>query len=77
MGDTTSMNLRIDKELKRQAEELFAELGINTTTAINIFLRQSVRDRGIPFRLSAVPLEANADAGEIRAQLESILNGKG
>ena len=41
MGDTTSMNLRIDKELKKQAETLFAGLGLNMTTAINIFLKQA------------------------------------
>ena len=53
MGDTTSMNLRIDKNLKKDAEKLFESLGINMTTAINIFLRQSVRDQGIPFQISA------------------------
>ena len=53
MGDTTSMNLRIDKNLKKDAEALFDSLGINMTTAINIFLRQSVRDQGIPFQISA------------------------
>lgn len=53
MGDTTSMNLRIDKNLKKDAEALFESLGINMTTAINIFLRQSVRDQGIPFQVSA------------------------
>ena len=53
MSDTTSVNLRIDKDLKMQAEALFASLGINMTTAINMFLRQSVRDQGIPFRVTA------------------------
>lgn len=53
MGDTTSMNLRIDKTLKKDAEALFETLGINMTTAINIFLKQSVREQGIPFRISA------------------------
>ena len=53
MGDTTSMNLRIDKNLKKDAETLFETLGINMTTAINIFLKQSVREQGIPFRISA------------------------
>lgn len=53
MGDTTSLNLRIDKNLKKQAEDLFESLGINMTTAINIFLKQSVRDQGIPFQISA------------------------
>jgi len=53
MGDTTSMNLRIDKKLKKDAEDLFETLGINMTTAINIFLKQSVRDQGIPFKITA------------------------
>lgn len=53
MGDTTSMNLRIDKTLKKDAEALFETLGINMTTAINIFLKQSVRDQGIPFQITA------------------------
>lgn len=54
MSETTSVNLRIDKELKNQAELLFASLGLNMTTAINVFLRQAVRDQGLPFRISAV-----------------------
>ena len=53
MGDTTSINLRIDKNLKKDAETLFEALGINMTTAINIFLKQSVREQGIPFHISA------------------------
>ena len=53
MGDTTSMNLRIDKNLKKDAEALFETLGINMTTAINISLKQSVREQGIPFQITA------------------------
>lgn len=53
MGDTTSINLRIDKTLKKEAEDLFETIGINMTTAINIFLKQSVRDQGIPFQITA------------------------
>ena len=62
MGDTTSMNLRVDKNLKKEAETLFDSLGINMTTAINIFLRQSVRNQGIPF-----PITANYDYKNIPA----------
>ena len=54
MANTTSVNLRIDKELKTQAETLFSSLGMNMTTAINVFLKQAVRTQGIPFRISAV-----------------------
>lgn len=45
----TSMNIRMDKEVKQQAQEIFAELGMDMTTAINIFLRQSIRSHGLPF----------------------------
>lgn len=48
---TTSMNIRMDSETKRQAEMIFAEFGLNMTAAINMFLKQSIRERGIPFDL--------------------------
>lgn len=51
MGNTTNLNIRVDEELKRKAEAIFAELGLNVSTAINIFLRYSVRYGGIPFEL--------------------------
>ena len=52
---TTSMNIRTDTEIKRQAEELFSEFGLNMTTAINMFLRQVVRNQAIPLELSLKP----------------------
>ena len=54
VGETTNINIRMDKALKVQAESLLSELGMNMTTAFNIFLRQTVRERGIPFQISAV-----------------------
>ena len=51
MADTTNFSLRIDNDLKRQSEVLFSELGMNLTTAINVFLRQSVREGGFPFQV--------------------------
>lgn len=51
-GSTTNISIRMDKELKTQAEELFGELGMNLTTAFNIFVRQSLREGGLPFEVS-------------------------
>lgn len=48
---TTNLNIRTDKELKNQAERVFNELGLNMTTAINVFLKAAVREQGIPFEL--------------------------
>jgi len=47
-----NVTLRVDDELKKQADALFSELGLNLTTAFNIFLRQSVREQQIPFQVS-------------------------
>jgi len=46
------MSIRTDVEIKKQAEELFSEFGLNMTTAINMFLRQVVRNKAIPLELS-------------------------
>ena len=48
---TTNLNIRIDKDIKDQAEMIFSELGLNMTTAINMFLRTTIRENGIPFSL--------------------------
>ena len=48
-GNTTNISIRMDAELKSQADALFAELGMNLSTAFNIFVRQSLREGGIPF----------------------------
>ena len=48
---TTNLNIRTDKAIKEQAEEIFNELGLNMTTAINMFLRTAIREQGIPFEL--------------------------
>lgn len=46
-----STNIKIDPDLKRESQILFEQLGLNLSTAINMFLRQSVREQAIPFRV--------------------------
>lgn len=48
---TTNISIRMDTALKTQADALFNELGMNMTTAFNIFVRQSLREGGIPFEI--------------------------
>ena len=48
---TTNISIRMDSDLKAQAEALFSELGMNLSTAFNVFVRQSLRDGGIPFEI--------------------------
>lgn len=62
---TTNLNIRIDKEIKNSAEEIFNELGLNMTTAVNMFLRTTIREHGIPFGLEIeIPNDTTANAVE-------------
>jgi DNA-damage-inducible protein J len=61
--ETTNLNIRTDREVKIAAERIFEELGLNMTTAVNIFLRQTIRENGIPFELKLdVPNDITAAA---------------
>jgi len=60
---TTNLNIRTDVEVKSAAEQLFSELGLNLTTAVNMFLRQAIRTGGIPFDVKInTPNEVTAAA---------------
>ena len=48
---TTTINIRMDRDLKEQADALFQELGLNLSTAFQIFVRQSIREGGLPFEV--------------------------
>jgi len=51
MADTTNFSVRMDSDVKKQCELLYGELGMTLTTAINVFLRQSIRVGGLPFEV--------------------------
>ena len=55
MAEMTNLNIRIDRELKDHAELFFADLGLNMTTAFNIFVRQSLKQGKIPFEILSTP----------------------
>lgn len=50
--ESTNMTLRVDTELKKQAEELFSDLGLSMSAAITVFMKQAVREQRIPFTVS-------------------------
>ncbi|HIU40283.1 MAG TPA: type II toxin-antitoxin system RelB/DinJ family antitoxin [Candidatus Aphodocola excrementigallinarum] len=52
ISNAVNMSFRVDKNLKKQADELFENLGMNTSAFLNMFLTQSVRQQGIPFTSS-------------------------
>ncbi len=48
---TSNINIRVDSKVKEEAEKLFSKIGMNMSTAMNVFLRQSIRYGGIPFEI--------------------------
>ena len=74
---TTNISLRMDPELKKQAEELFHDLGLNMSTALTMFLRQAVRNQGIPFDVSRTPNADTMDALEESLRIARDPNIKG
>ncbi len=75
---TTNITMRIDEELKAQAEELFADLGLNMTSAFTVFVKQAIREQGIPFVISReVPNAETTEAlEEVRRMKQDSSRGK-
>lgn len=68
ISNTTNMTIRIDKDLKKNVDNLFKKLGTNTNSAINMFLRQCDREQGLVF----TPTMAPAPSKELLASLQEI-----
>lgn len=67
----TSMSIRLDSEVKEQAQQVFSNLGMDMTTAINIFLRQAIQYQGLPFD---VRLDDNRKLLEVLTDLDQNRN---
>ena len=67
-GRTSNVSFRIDTDIKNQADRLFAELGLNMTTAFNIFLRQAIREGSIPFSVTVNTPNAETVAALLEAE---------
>ena len=69
---STSINVRVDKDLKTKCEKIFSDLGFGMTTAITMFLKAAERNNGLPF-----PLEIpNATTLKAFREVEDISKGK-
>jgi DNA-damage-inducible protein J len=65
---TSNVSFRIDTEIKNQADILFARLGLNMTTAFNIFIRQAIREGSIPFTVTVNTPNAETVAAMLEAE---------
>ena len=85
MAKTANINLRIEPDIKAQAEAVFSSLGISITDAINVFLHASIMEGGFPFQpkhprynretLMAMQEARDIMAGKVEAKRYSSLSG--
>ena len=75
MSDTINVTIRLNREVKEQAEEMFNDFGMNLSTAFNIFVRQSLRQRKIPFEICD-PFYSEENQAELSRRIVEIESGK-
>ena len=69
-GANTNINIRVASDIKDKAQDVFSALGLDMTSAVNIFLRQAIRKNGIPFELLAdKPLRKNRQFGRLKGKM--------
>ena len=74
MAKTAAISMRVDPQLKSDAESIFSALGLSITDAINVFLHKSVMEGGIPFDVRQPRYNATTEAA--MAEARDIMAGK-
>ena len=75
MGETINVTIRLDREVKEQAESMFNDFGMNLSTAFNIFARQSLRQGKIPFEIYD-PFYSEKNQAELSRRIAEVEAGK-
>ena len=77
MSDTCNLQIRLDTELRNEAQTVLAGMGMDVSTAVRIFLRQVVTDRSLPFRPTLDPFYNSANVAHLKKVLNDIRDGRG
>ncbi len=79
MAKTANINLRIEPQIKAQAEALFSSFGISVTDAINIFLNTSIMEGGFPFQIKQPRYNKETELAilEARKIMDGSIDSKG
>ena len=72
MLSSTNVTIRMDAQLKKQAEALFADMGMNMTTAFNIFTRTAIKQGRIPFDITGDPFNNPVNHAHLLAAAERM-----
>ena len=72
----TSINIRMDEELKKSFEDVCQQLGLNMTTAITIFAKKMSREKRIPFEVSIDSFYSISNMEALKESINELKNGK-
>ena len=72
----TNINIRVDDQLKKEAQTLYKNLGMDLSTAINVFLRQSVQDQALPFQPKFDPFWSESNQRYLKKAIAEMEAGK-
>ncbi len=73
----TTINVRIDEDLKKEFEDFCNETGLNISVAINLFVKTVVREKQIPFKITTDPFYSSENMAHLKKAKEDLDNGKG
>ena len=73
----TTINVRMDEDLKKQFEIFCNETGLNMSTAINICIKTVVREHQIPFKITADPFYSEENMAHLKKAIKDLEEGKG
>jgi len=75
MADTINVTIRLDRDIKEQAEKMFNNFGMNLSTAFNVFVRQALRQGKIPFEIYD-PFYSEKNQAELARRIADVETGK-
>lgn len=75
----TTLNVRMDENIKKQFDAFCADVGMNASVAVNLFAKAVLRERRIPFEIAASddPFFGEANQARLRKSIEQLNAGKG
>ena len=73
---TANINVRTDAELKKQAQEVFKSIGLDLSTAVNLFLKQAVKANNLPFVVGVAYANPTEKAAKKRISRRGVWKGK-
>ena len=76
MADTVNVSIRMDRQLKAQADEFFAQVGLTMSTAVGVFVRQCLLRGKIPFDIEADPFYGAANQARLRGSIAKAERGE-